>query len=120
MEKRAADVSVDEEERLEAVSPDDETDEEWDEEEEEPCRELTTRPDPAEEKDTKQNLFLQYRKILIGAALGAIVACLIMWLGFWRVFFVCMMAGFGAFLFGAENKKDIIRRIVNRIFPSRK
>ena len=73
-----------------------------------------------QEQNKKPNPLAPYRKFLIGAAIGAVIACLIMLLGFWRVFFVCLMAGLGAFLLGAEDKKETIRKIVDRIIPNKK
>ncbi len=80
---------------------------------------LDKQPDEEPEKPAKANPLAPYYKFLIGAGLGIAVACLIMWLGFWRVFFVCLMAGFGAFLLGTDNKKDMLRKVINRIFPQR-
>ena len=76
-------------------------------------------PQP-EPKQERLHFLLPYRKYLIGAGTGAVLAGLIMWLGFWRVFFVTAMAAVGAFLLGTENKMEFLRKIMNRIIPNRR
>ncbi len=110
---------MDEEEVLQQELPEQEKAEQTAGETEE--KELTVVPDQPEEKaEKKPNALAPYAKVLIGAGIGAVVACLIMWLGFWRVFFVCLMAGIGAFLFGATDKKGLVRKVINRLFPQRR
>ena len=53
------------------------------------------------------------------ALLGAVVAFLLLWAGFWKTLFIVLLAALGAFLGGVQDKKESIRRVVNRLFPPR-
>lgn len=48
---------------------------------------------------------------------GAIVAVLIMCIGFWQTLFVAVLAAVGAFVGAVPNKVKWIRDTINRLFP---
>ena len=89
---------------------------------------VATEPKEQEEpKETKEpksswilGLLRKYRRHLLGAAAGVLAACMFMWLGFWKTLFILGMAGLGAYLCGADNKMDTLKRLINRIIPGRK
>ena len=86
---------------------------------------VATEPKPQEEpKEPKANWLLallrKYRRHLLGAAVGVLAACMFMWLGFWKTLFILAMAGLGAYLCGADNKRETLKRLINRIVPGRK
>lgn len=51
------------------------------------------------------------------AALGVILATLLLTIGFWRTLFVAMFAALGALAGGIGNKRDAVRVAINRSFP---
>ncbi len=74
-----------------------------------------SRQSPA--RDNLLNLMHVYRRYIIGALLGVLVACLFMWQGFWRTLFILVMATAGAFLFGVDEKAEWLKKVVNKLFP---
>lgn len=51
------------------------------------------------------------------AALGAILATLLLTIGFWRTLFIAVFAALGALAGGIGNKRDAVRVAINRSFP---
>lgn len=51
------------------------------------------------------------------AALGVILATLMLTIGFWRTLFIAVFAALGALAGGIGNKRDAVRVAINRSFP---
>ena len=51
------------------------------------------------------------------AALGVILATLLLTIGFWRTLFIAVFAARGALAGGIGNKRDAVRVAINRSFP---
>lgn len=51
------------------------------------------------------------------AALGVILATLLLTIGLWRTLFIAVFAAFGALAGGIGNKRDAVRVAINRSFP---
>ena len=49
--------------------------------------------------------------------LGAVIALMILALGFWRTAFVALLFGLGYFLGAVGNKGEAIKKVVNKVFP---
>ena len=56
-------------------------------------------------------------RALCGAAGGIVLAVLFLTIGFWKTLFIAAMGGLGAFLFGIRDKQQILKDLVNRLFP---
>lgn len=53
------------------------------------------------------------------AAIGVVIAVLWLTIGFWRLLFIALFGAVGAFIGGVNNKKDAVRDVINRSFPSK-
>lgn len=53
----------------------------------------------------------------IMAALGAAVAFMLLFMGFWRTLLVAVLAAAGYFIGACANKGESIKRMVNRAIP---
>ena len=51
------------------------------------------------------------------AALGVILATLLLTIGFWRTLFIAVFAALGALAGGIGNKRDAVRVAIIRSFP---
>lgn len=51
------------------------------------------------------------------AALGVILATLLLTIGFWRTLLIAVFAALGALGGGIGNKRDAVRVAINRSFP---
>lgn len=51
------------------------------------------------------------------AALGVILATLLLTIGFWRTLFIAVFAALGALAGGIGNKRDAVRVAINCSFP---
>lgn len=54
---------------------------------------------------------------VICAALGALVALMLLYIGFWRTLFVTLLAAIGYFVGAEPNKAEAVKKLVNRLFP---
>ena len=54
---------------------------------------------------------------LVCALLGAVLALMLVFLGFWRTLFVAFFAAVGYFLGACDNKTDTIKGWINKRFP---
>lgn len=54
--------------------------------------------------------------ILMGIA-GAVLALMLLFLGFWRTLFVAVLFAAGYFLGACANKTEVVKRVINRLFP---
>lgn len=54
---------------------------------------------------------------LLFAAAGAVIALMILFLGFWRTAFVAVLAAAGYFLGACSNKGETIKALINKLFP---
>lgn len=54
---------------------------------------------------------------ILCAALGALLALMLLYIGFWRTLFVALLAAIGYFLGAEANKAEAIKKLVNRLFP---
>ena len=51
------------------------------------------------------------------AALGVILATLLLTIGFWRTLFVALFFAAGYFVGAFQNKTELIKGWINRLFP---
>lgn len=54
---------------------------------------------------------------ILCAALGALVALMLLYLGFWRTLFIALLAAAGYFLGAEAHKAEALKKLVNRLFP---
>ena len=52
----------------------------------------------------------------IGVA-GAVIALMILFLGFWRTAFVALLFALGYFIGAVSNKGEAVKTVINKIFP---
>ena len=51
--------------------------------------------------------------------IGAVIAFMILFMGFWRTAFVALLFGAGYFIGAVSNKGETLKRFINRILPSK-
>ena len=51
------------------------------------------------------------------AVVGALLALMLLFLGFWRTLLVALFAGAGYFLGASEDKGETLKKLINRLFP---
>ena len=51
------------------------------------------------------------------AVLGALLALMLLFLGFWRTLVVALFAAGGYFIGGTQNKGEALKDLINRCFP---
>ena len=56
---------------------------------------------------------------IVCGIIGALIAVLLLAIGFWKTLFIALFAGIGALIGGIGNKKEAVREVVNRRFPSK-
>ena len=49
--------------------------------------------------------------------LGAVIALLILFMGFWRTLFVALLFGAGYFAGAIDNKGAFVKELINRLIP---
>ncbi|MBR5545539.1 MAG: DUF2273 domain-containing protein [Clostridia bacterium] len=49
--------------------------------------------------------------------LGAVIAFMILFLGFWRTAFVALLFAVGYFIGAVANKGEAVKIVINKIFP---
>ena len=49
--------------------------------------------------------------------LGAVVAFMILFMGFWRTAFVALLFGCGYFVGAVSNKIETLKSVINRLIP---
>lgn len=54
---------------------------------------------------------------LIFAIAGAVLALLLIFLGFWKTLLVAVLAGVGYFLGAVANKPEAMKQLLNKLFP---
>lgn len=54
--------------------------------------------------------------LLLGL-IGAVIALMLLFMGFWRTLFVAALFGVGYFLGASSNKADAIKIWINKLFP---
>jgi len=54
---------------------------------------------------------------LLFAALGAVLALMLLYMGFWRTLFVIVLAAVGYFIGASEDKAESLKALINRVFP---
>ncbi|MBQ8537567.1 MAG: DUF2273 domain-containing protein [Clostridia bacterium] len=55
----------------------------------------------------------------LGAAAGVVLAVLLLFLGFWKTFFICLLGAVGAYLGGVKDKAQFWKNVINKILPSK-
>ncbi len=50
-------------------------------------------------------------------ALGAVIALMLLFLGFWRTLFVALLFAVGYFVGACDHKVDLLKSWINRLFP---
>jgi len=56
---------------------------------------------------------------LILGVLGAVIAAMILFFGFWRTALVVALFGAGYFIGAVNNKAEFFKKLVNAIFPAK-
>ena len=56
---------------------------------------------------------------LLCAVLGAVLAALLLTIGFWKTVFVAALTFAGAFIGGVEDKPEAVKKFINRVLPPR-
>ena len=56
---------------------------------------------------------------IVCGVIGAVLAVLLLAIGFWKTLFIAAFAGIGALIGGVGHKKEAVREVVNRRFPSK-
>ena len=54
--------------------------------------------------------------ILCGV-IGALIALMLLFLGFWRTVFVALLFGVGYFAGSSPDKAESVKRAINKVFP---
>lgn len=54
---------------------------------------------------------------LLFAALGAVLALMLLYMGFWRTLFVIVLAAAGYFIGASEDKPESLKALINKVFP---
>lgn len=54
---------------------------------------------------------------IVMGVLGAVIAFMILFLGFWRTSFVALLFAFGYFIGAVANKGEAVKTVINKIFP---
>ena len=54
---------------------------------------------------------------LLFAALGAVLALMLLYMGFWRTLFVVVLAAAGYFIGASEDKAESLKALINKVFP---
>lgn len=54
---------------------------------------------------------------LLFAALGAVLALMLLYMGFWRTLFVIALAAVGYFIGASEDKAESLKALINKVFP---
>ena len=54
---------------------------------------------------------------LIFGIVGALIALMLLYMGFWRTLFVAVLLAAGYFLGASANKQETVKRWINRLFP---
>lgn len=54
---------------------------------------------------------------IVMGVLGAVIAVMILFLGFWRTAFVALLFAFGYFIGAVANKGEAVKTVINKIFP---
>ena len=57
-------------------------------------------------------------KVFFGV-LGALVAVLILFIGVWKTLFILLFCAIGIFFGTVKDKIAMLKRIINKLFPSR-
>ena len=55
-----------------------------------------------------------------GGIVGLVLAALLLWLGFWRTVFICLLMALGVFVGGVKNKAQFCKDFVNKLLPDNK
>lgn len=51
--------------------------------------------------------------------IGAVIAFMILFMGFWRTVFVALLFAIGYFAGAVSNKGEMVKGIINRFYPSK-
>ena len=51
------------------------------------------------------------------AALGVILATLLLTIGFWKTLFVALLCAVGVFLGAVKDKASFLKNLINKLFP---
>jgi len=54
---------------------------------------------------------------LICGVIGALIALMLLFLGFWRTVFVAILFGAGYFIGSSKDKAESVKRMINKFFP---
>lgn len=54
---------------------------------------------------------------MIFGVVGALIALMLLFIGFWRTLFVAVLFAAGYFLGASPNKPETVKKWINRLFP---
>lgn len=54
---------------------------------------------------------------VVCAALGALLALMLLYMGFWRTLFVAALAAAGYFVGASKDKAEALKNGINKLFP---
>ena len=52
--------------------------------------------------------------------LGILLALTLLWLGFWRTLFICILCAAGVFVGGVKDKSQFCKDLLNKLLPGNK
>ena len=74
---------------------------------------------------SSKNIFENMLKIgtpecaVFSAVAAMVLGLLFLVLGFWRTLLIAVLMAIGAFLGGVQNKRDWLKKAINRVFPAK-
>ena len=54
---------------------------------------------------------------LVCGIIGIVLALLLIFLGFWKTLFICVLGGLGAFIGGVKDKPQFCKNVINKVLP---
>ena len=56
---------------------------------------------------------------IVGCVAGIVLALLLIFLGFWKTLFICLLGAAGAYIGGVENKPEFWKKVINKVLPQK-
>lgn len=54
---------------------------------------------------------------IVFGVIGALIALMLLFIGFWRTVFVALLFGVGYFIGSSRDKAESVRKTINKAFP---
>lgn len=64
-----------------------------------------------------KELLLNHRGKVIGVSLGFLIGVIVLVIGFWKTFFLCLCIGLGYWIGGMTDKKERFIAFLDKILP---